>query len=435
MKETKNIDEFFNSKIGEPTTPYSAKDWAAMESMLKADEKGVVFFFRKHAALLALLGLTCILGIWGLSSLNSQKGSTQPVSLESEVNADKTLVIDNNTAKSSLFDENEVGNTENPRQVEQDAASVLPTALKDKTDFKDNFIGIPVKERKPLVIPDSIKLPTEKEVFYSVEKEIPEPIYLDSKDVSLFNVKLSPEPLDLKMKFSPRKWSLYINPSVIYNFYARTKPNEHLRQNQEKPLSSISSGLNLELQRGNFLIRTGVGNTVLREETNYSVESYTSTKTYHYVMIDPNFTTSRSGKDLGLVERRETETIDTAVSLACANCETKFKYIDVPVSIQYRQSYNRWTVYAELGVQWSMLQKTQGSYSNYATMSEPSGELDVTPVLFQTKLSAGMLYDLNSNFSVSGDFGIRRSTNSMMQNYQQKPQILGLGIGLHYKLY
>lgn len=173
--------------------------------------------------------------------------------------------------------------------------------------------------------------------------------------------------------------------------------------------SQLTYGVNLECATGRFAVRTGVGfsQTVLQTTTASSRDIYTVDTTF--VVLNPNYGTTLSGKPIALVQRQ----IDSSYSYSqqtTAHGSIQYRYLTVPLTLQYRVAYKRMLVVLEGGALHHFRIATQ---QNSPIQTSGSENPVVLPV-YNLQLTAGssLRYAISSKWAVGVQYNYCLSPSS-----------------------
>ncbi len=120
----KDLDNLFKSKLGERAFEYNPKAWQAMEQILDSRKRGLAFYWRSAAAVLAFFGLSLIFALNQpeIVSTNTQQNKAVSATQKQKNTVPAAAEFENNSAK-----ENAMNNEKNG--VSNDVVVANPAAL------------------------------------------------------------------------------------------------------------------------------------------------------------------------------------------------------------------------------------------------------------------------------------------------------------------
>jgi len=460
MSQKNTLDDFLKEKLGKPTVPYSSADWDRMEELLEDDHKGVLVFWLFRTGIAVALIVLCVLSYSVLKKGNKphlfskgQNTSASSIIKESpkweEAFAQKRAKNLSQTSRRKneniIFGKSQIFPKRNPyTQIKGKNKLYSEPWMLDNLDFMDSeimqqtevFTQLVENEKSDLKMvinwQDAKWMNLVNEMKVDTTWNIPEKV--DDED-SLWSA----------IVLTPHKPPVHYFMSVYAgNFaYAKQKVSSELYhiQTDEIPFRVTNYGLDFGVQLGDWALKLGLGQTVIRENTNYKSFTYATTYDTSYAIIKRTYTTTPSGNNISLIKKEIKATTDSSVFTSCKDCETRISYVNVPLVVQYQKSFNRFKLFGELGFTTSFLQNQKGLYT--INQGNVDGQIVyevgllsadyLTNVLYQPHVSTGAKFTMFNNINVFTLYNYTISLNSIMKSYDQKLITHGLKFGIEYK--
>ncbi len=436
------IDDIFKDNLDQQGLEYSDAHWQEMETLLDSQKVG---FWAKYNWIFSGLGLLLIVGCIGyFLGVRNQSSSI-------DLSGDYSGVV-------KRIDNNKIQNN----QVNLDCLtvddSITSTFVFDPSQLELPQFMFPINMNDMIgcagVIDYSSPFGLGTNYFplnngFSPQYQVDEKVELTSiRDVILTSKQESKSTTISKLPNPKQKLDISISPFVGLNLYKRTSQFDGLNKlkEQEKPLNAFSYGLNVEVRKNNWAIKSGLEMLKIQEQTNYlSTETdWLFDTSYH--LIKRNYQDLENGDFAALISERIDSTGTDKEVIECPNCVANFIYINIPLALQYQIQKNRLIYFGEAGVNIGFLKSAKGKYSNVEQVVDSTGTKYLSNVmdlssqsfiakqLLQISGSVGVKYKLSSKLNVWGSYGYSKSIGSMFTTYEQKAQLQNLKIGLQLKL-
>lgn len=262
-------------------------------------------------------------------------------------------------------------------------------------------------------------------------------LLLNNKNISMTRV----EP-DFSLIKS--KWVMSVSPFVSYDMYDRKIEVNHVLnlKRSEKGIAQIGGGVKILVSKGPWGISSGFGRMTFMERTNYETTSLSWTYDTAIVLVKRKYIQTPRGGQVALVEKRIDSTATISPLLDCKDCEAKFSYFNVPLSVSYFVNHKRLTYFLQMGGTASFLRQAEGKYVLEDVVSadqfNPVGDLknarQLNKVVYYLNSSIGVKRRLVNDLSVWGSLGYGYGLNSMTTGYTQRSRVQRVQIGIEYTL-
>jgi hypothetical protein len=443
MNEKHPIDDLFQSKLENSGLPYSSDYWAGAESVIVSAKKPAA----KRRTLIYLIGFLVLISVSLLTliiksdSKSAKQAKTTPSEKETEYRTNQRA-IDNSTELSqdqlgeTKVENNETIATEFPRQA----------APKNQTKPNHSFISSkkssPFTDKRAAATAQGASLVSSYSPF-SMIQIAPKWLlqfelyhHIDSNPMFRLDEKTF-------IQHKNSKWSWFLSPQYSFGIFDKT--GEGLTSNEVQwkadPKICTTYGLNVLAKHGHWGFKTGIIHQTLNERVNYSksVEEWNFDTSANYSIY--GYTITPRGTKVAYLRRNVDSTQSIHNEPICDNCLIQFKYISIPLLVQYEWTKKRNIFFVESGISYHMLQQSVGTYL-IEDASQPKGfeEVDLSSSnylnssLFWIHLNIGAKYRLNSKLNAFGSIGLSQSTNSLLSTNAQKANVKNINLGLEYRL-
>ncbi|MDB4107578.1 hypothetical protein OAD66_07170 [Bacteroidia bacterium] len=261
---------------------------------------------------------------------------------------------------------------------------------------------------------------------------------------SKVSVLPSPKTKKFGLNLSPYMGMVNYTKNVVLPEYSSEEGDNLGKSNTQR---SFNYGLNIGINRGRWMLSSGLGYLSLREKTNYIQTREDVTYTTAPKIINKSFTRTPRGTRVALIAQQNVDstTVRTSYPL-CEDCEVSFNFVTVPIQLQYTFGKSRLRYFAKTGLTASFLNNAKGTYATLKNTNvditimptpqliELSESNDVTKVLLQANASLGTKYWITTRWNVWSSYGCGLGLNSMLLSYEQKPKLNIIRIGVEYNL-
>lgn len=177
--------------------------------------------------------------------------------------------------------------------------------------------------------------------------------------------------------------------------------------------SNFTYGINIECATKHFSVRTGIGlsRTTLQSSVTTADDIYDVDT--NYIIVNPNYGTTPSGKPIALI-RRQIDSSYVSTAYTTTKSRTTYQYITIPLTLQYKIAYKRFTTMIEGGGlhQIMISQESNASYS-----AESENRMVFPTYHFQLTAGGSIRYAITSQWAVGVQY-----------NYNLNPS----GANLHF---
>ncbi|MBO6517374.1 MAG: hypothetical protein JJ975_12570 [Bacteroidia bacterium] len=225
-------------------------------------------------------------------------------------------------------------------------------------------------------------------------------------------------------------WSMSLSPYYMFTQYDRNYSVMHIGslKQSETALNRPGMGLDFALNKGNWMVKTGVSFVRFAERTNYTTTGTNWAYDTTLVLVKRKYTQSPRGKDIALVEKR-VDSVGTRFTVnACPDCEVEFRYTSIPLKTGY-VFRNKWfDCFVEAGGAVSFLSSTKGVYTvrdvpmtdNAFNLSDLETVNELNKSVLSVGGSVGVRRRFTSLFGVWASYGYETGIGSMMVGYDQR---------------
>ena len=445
----KKIDNIFKEGLDNKGLAYSEAHWDAMAAMLDANKVG---FFARNKWLLGLLSLLLTSGIIAFFIFKTPQNQTANTNLKTDKNV------------SSMISEFKEEPTTEP--IQQAVAKVdkhesgIEVEMKLPSKKPLRKIGAPVTQNAQALSSSSpivpqVTLPLSSKLEFNQAIEVEE---LFEHSINLDVIRL--EGIDIKSLHSHSATtfnqisvdqnkgrtplSFYIAPYIAGNNYTKNydELSDSKLKSAESPIYSIGYGIDFQLKRNNWIVKSGIGFVSLKEQTNYLSKQNTYGYDTSFRLLNEQYAYTPRGTRIALIEEHvDTFKTGELEQVECEDCITKFSYVTVPLAIQYELVKNRMIYFGEVGMNASFLKNSAGNYTFRSTDSTQSYRIEevtnhpsLTKVLVYAQASAGVKYRISSKLNAYASYGFSKGLNSMMADYDQRAVLNQIRIGFEFKI-
>jgi hypothetical protein len=181
-------------------------------------------------------------------------------------------------------------------------------------------------------------------------------------------------------------------------------------------------GVHVELGLKKFVIKTGLGWSKYAIEANserlinnYKVDT-------SYVILDPNYGTTPSGKPYALIQRQIDSTIISTQNDVSTE-HVSYQFLCVPLALQYQLPYKRFTFLVEGG---TLNHFMVGSSKEFAaTPANSEDKFSVAAYQMQVTAGFGLRYAIRQNWAIGAQYNFAKSIN---QNSLNVPSDAHVGV-------
>lgn len=455
MSQKNEIDELFRRGLGDKGLDYTPEYWEQMEALIGKRKRRMV----KRGIWLSAVLLLCVSGIF----LATREGKQNTAQVENQPSSYTHTPDDKKTTPSAS-----VHTHTGP--VEKIAERKVLTGQKGK-GHKATYPVTPEK-----ITPSS--LPYSQPKIGSAENKTPA-VEKTPVNTTPVEVKPVPHPLTSSSLHTHTPALLFIQPLVIkrpeytmktniptalendsrrppsftqwylgsFFNYGRVKHRtddpaiRSWKAANEKTLPFSHYGLNTRIARGHLSLSLGAGIRQWTERTNYQREVHHYTFDTSLQLVTREFVQRPDGTYAALIRQKiDTTSHTTSNEVFCRDCPVEFRYVTIPVALQYEFARGRWSYFTGAGLTFSMLSKGSGEYSVQWDRKTPGMRTGNAPgtsfskMVVQAGLTLGFKFRLLPSLSVGGHFDYQGSVSSMMQQYRQQTDFYGVGLGLEWKL-
>ncbi len=491
MSRENNIDELFRDALGDKGMEYAPEHWEQMESLLPKQKKpatkrklGLLTLALLFLSSIAYFGLHTEIETLGDSSpIPSQTANTsEPLASNSSSNTYTTQTAGLQSIPSQVEPETQGQENEVPAKVNAEKKTSTSKARKQEAMHRqvvpsqDMEVESEILPEEPIAIKPSEQpnaaviqtnpsiQPIDNEQGISIEKhhEVP---YSSVTFNAVQNIPLRFN-FDLKIDFiedainaanygkpgsvvtgrrrSMYNWSImpYMNLGMVN--HRQDAEVSNWKAKTERSKNYVDYGANARFQKGRFGLVFGLAMQNWTERTNYTQEEHHYTFDYHYELVERDFEQRADGSYAGLIQKVTDTTSHTVTnSVVCADCPVSFSYITIPVAFHYELGKGRFTGYAQVGLNFSFLNKASGVYS-VETLNE-NGQTSLrfanannayfNPMVLRSNVTLGCKYRFHPFISLNAQVNYQRSLNSMMTRYRQESDFYGFGLGLEFLIH
>ena len=224
------------------------------------------------------------------------------------------------------------------------------------------------------------------------------------------------------------------------------------RKAEEQSILSLSAGMKLNYQAGNWIISSGISYNEMGEKTNYtpnvreqeniSDNSFWSIATFTY------WSTDSTGSPIVVVLRdsnyNEVLTVDTTTvtdnSIIEQNSKTKLIFLEIPVLIGYEFPLKNLSIIARTGVSLGYLISSKGYYlnrNNEQLLNINTSEGLLSSFAFNYILRIGVHYQWNKSITAFAEPSFKTNLHSVLKkqyDVSQKYYMYGINLGIKYQL-
>jgi hypothetical protein len=167
-------------------------------------------------------------------------------------------------------------------------------------------------------------------------------------------------------------------------------------------------GINVECATKQFVLRTGIGwsstgleTTITNSENIYDVDT-------HYVILDPHYGTTPSGKPIALIQR-QIDSSYVSTEHTTSHEHTTYQYLSIPITLQYRIGHKRVSLVFEGGGIHQIMVSQQNS-----TPQQPNTENRAVLPVYSFQLTAGssVHYAISSKWAVGVQYDYNLNPSS-----------------------
>ncbi len=434
-----NIDDFFKDTLNNKGMNYEDSYWESMEAIIDQKKKKKPAFFIKRTAIILIGLFSCLMVFIGIQTYNSSQGAATVKNAPANYDRNETTREPNG---------NTVSNSEKTPVVKEGETNVI---VSEKTPGLQT-ISAPITNNTPKETqgPNTPNLKSQlpnipvdfREETATRQKQ--EPIsFISSSDKNLFesrnlNIGEIPERINVRGKLQlQNKWEYYLSAGYEFDVYSREKDRAPLKAD-EKTLNKAGYNINFSARKNHWGIKSGVGILQLTELTNYVTLNKSYITSTSYRMVDANYGQTPGGTKIALIKKYIDTTTTVTTSVNNPNSKVQFIYLKIPVLATYEIKLNRFKLFAEAGINISVLTQKKGNYTslenNQYKLVNSSNSKDFNPFLFQAGSAIGFKYSLTNSLFVYSSYGYSQSLNSMMKSYSQKPKVNFISAGLEIRL-
>lgn len=181
-------------------------------------------------------------------------------------------------------------------------------------------------------------------------------------------------------------------------------------------------GVHVELGLKKFVIKTGLGWSKYAIEANserlinnYKVDT-------SYVILDPNYGTTPSGKPYALIQRQ----IDSSIISTQNEVSTEqvsYQFLCVPLALQYQLPYKRFTFLVEGGTLHHFMLGSSKEFA--ATPANSEDKFSVASYQMQVTAGLGLRYAISQNWAIGAQYNFAKS---IKQNSLNVPSDAHVGV-------
>ncbi|MCB0735581.1 MAG: hypothetical protein KDC76_13445 [Bacteroidetes bacterium] len=457
------IDDIFKSGLDGKGANSSAEQWAEMSALLDAKKGAGMFTSLKWIAPVVLVIGVLLWAIWPVNDLsvgNDEKSGksghnekrTSGMAMENSTGS-ASGYVDDHTLKPTKVDASNDGNSNYKSESAEHVQPPSPTGKSGQSGSTpraeksaDNMSWNP---QTPMAstptndkVEDQSSEPKQGDFNFL-------PINLNPRNrIDLFRYsfgglqlkKQTHLPLNLN-----HSWSIFLSPAIDLGYTNRKLDVNHISdlKSTEKALIKPNVGLDVVFKKNHLALKIGIGQINLSEQTNYSLSNTEWSYDTSFVLVERNFRKAPNGKFAALLEKQIDSTGSTSQVVACQDCEVAFRYVTVPLAVQYEFHRNRFIYFLELGGSVWLLRSASGSYVTHDQQSPEQSDVimniqnrvGLIPKTYQINSGVGLKYRIATNMNVTANYRYTHSLNSMLTNYHQQVRMHRLGIGLEVRLW
>jgi hypothetical protein len=485
-----NIDDIFKKGLNGKGMEYSDASWAAMEGILSGKKVGFIAHYKLLLGLGSVLLISSVV-LWYF--INQNKVNTPSVVAYNGENTVKNGTPGYVDSTSTDYENRKMLATEEssaplvhkeitlaPVQVSapltgktadiQETGTIRVDDSKGKISENTSAGSITIdatdnglRNYDPLTVSaegntltTSTDMKSSSEVETQVKPGFQEVISTNRIAINGFGYAVianGAEQLDFLKTPTKKKFSFYVNPYAGYVNYTKNAvlpinaSDEGDNLGKSTAENSYNYGLNVGVEKGNWMLSSGLGMLSLREKTYYAE----SQEEYTYVtaprISENDFAFTPRGTRVALITQEKVDsTLISSTDQICEGCEVSFTYVSVPLNLQYNLGNKRLRYFAEAGISASFLINAKG---RYALLKNTDVNITVLPnteivdlstseavarILLQANAAVGAKYWLTPRWNLWTSYGYGMGLTSMLGSYEQKPTIQNIRIGLEFKL-
>lgn len=445
MSRKNQIDELFRHGLGQKGMEFHPEYWEQMEGLIDAKKKKSL---PKLFWLIIPVIIIAPLLYFTLGNSPGQLTDNAPVKSVSQVPV-------KDAPQTAPATKASIARAKNVHKEQIEASSTLPSSseispssspIAKSSPNPPSFTPIEKVEETPIVSEiQEIENPTFSSPL--------DPLSVSSKTFAIYPPsapKGPSKPLDqesIKKAYRPSPLHLYISPYIQYVLLNPRYESEidNWKRNYEKVNNAKEYGLQLRLDYQRFSLLGGLGFKQWSEQTNYvsQLDHYTYDTSFR--LIQRNYQQRPDGSYIALLEAQyDTASHYTTDTVSNPNARVDFRYITLPIQLQYTLGFGRFEYFAGAGLTFNILSSHQGQYSTAwkvesgkapEMMLNNPAKLFVNRSFIQMNMLLGMRYCLNRKLALEAQLNYQRGLSSIMKNYNQQMDAFGVKAGLNVKLF
>lgn len=443
MTKRKTIDELFREGLDGKGLSYDPKFWEAAQAGMPAIGKSSATGKRRRLALLALLFLfSGSVLFWLGYKLNGSDAGNSTVKTETALSTSPS----NSPEQASVQpDANEISPlvqmdaSSDPISLETSSQPAVATSILSPTPMRSSSADPSASEENRATTANPIV--STPRAFEALQLRSRFGLSFGSGAILSHSASTLGTQKNT-FSYKPNAWAWYLAPEMGITSVQRELPGNEANalKQSEQVLNSSHLGLHLRAKKGHWTLSAGIGNLNVREAHNYSEEQTKWQYDTSVVLVRPYYTETKRGTRVALLERMIDSSSTTSTTVPCPDCETQFRYLRIPVSIQYEVGTGRLLGFGGLGLNYMRIISTEGSYAipgagdGVFTVQDELDNSTMRRDLFLWQAEAGLKYRLTHKWNVSGSMSMGASNQSIFESYTHRLSIRQVQIGLEYRL-
>jgi hypothetical protein len=470
----KKIDDIFKNGINETGLPYSDQEWQATEKMIAAQSSKAGLWLVKNIAILVILAAAIgSLLRFNLDKVETVETQKHPVNTSNQVldvpvaatpqTDDATVkTLEQSGSEESITQQASSNSHLNPDHSNSDQLTIAHTAGDGRDNLensdlsaaqeKKSFVDMELRDEQPdqqqedpreedshnpAEIVEAEQALIRRDFDQSFVKSLMDPAFSFSlTDASLLDAQ------EAEHRPASNKVQLFLSP-YFANYSSSRKidtdaPTE--LKGEESIQNAKEIGVDLSIQRKNWAFSTGLSKLTFEETTNYSRQEAIYGYDTSLVLVKRDFETNPRGGSVALITKQIDSTqIGQRELVDCPDCQVRMEYLKIPLQLQFEKSKGRSGLYVRLGTSIHLPYKVSGVYALKPNI-EISNDWTIRDIqtsdlgrYFGFNYALGTRYSLSHKLAIWIEVAGENGRNSMLQDYGQRYNLLGLKGGVRYQ--